>query len=352
MLLNLTELSSETLDEQISKQIIEKILAGKLASGSELLPIPILAREHHVNKTTVRKAYNLLQDQKVIEFKNDYGYYVCELGIEQKENLIMKYYTNLHSSSLDVNKNILEVKQMEEELKFARQIQADLLPTDPLIHEKFSIAAFIEPSRVVCGDFYDYFPISENKFGFVIADASGKGMPAAILISQIQAILKCEVGNGTSIQKTMKKFNNHLNQNCSAKNFTTLFYGIYNSVNNVFEYSNAGHNCPILIHENGSFELLKTTGPALGLINDFDFTTNSVDLMPGDNILFCTDGITETMNEVNEQFGEGRLIELLIRNKSLNTEEIISQILTELNEFKSSEQLQDDKTIMIFKYCC
>ncbi|MCP4724969.1 MAG: SpoIIE family protein phosphatase, partial [bacterium] len=165
----------------------------------------------------------------------------------------------------------VEKKRFEEELSLASKIQQDLLPKELPDNEEFQIAAYSKPSFRVGGDFYDYLPIDEDRFGLVIADACGKGMPAAMLISQIQAILKGEAGSGKPIIQILKHLNKHIKKYTSAQNFTTLFFGIYNRKTGVLEFANAGHNYPVIIRKDGSKELLITTGPALGITTDDDY---------------------------------------------------------------------------------
>jgi serine phosphatase RsbU (regulator of sigma subunit) len=350
MLLNLTDMSNASLYEQISFQIIEKILEGELKSGDELNSIGYTARQQRVSKLTVSKAYKLLSDLEVIEFKNQMGYFVSDISSDEIKKLrdILKSSSVTYPNFISA-KNEKEIKNFENELEVARQIQADLLPAEILYESNFEIAAYIEPSKIVCGDFYDYFRINEKQMGLVIADACGKGMPAAILISQIQAILKSEISNGSYIQNIFKKLNNYLVHNTSNKNFTTLFYAVFDIEKNTLKFSNAGHNYPILIRSNGSIELLKTTGPALGLIPNFNFQTNSVTLLANDLLLFYTDGINETMNMQGEQFGEGRLIELLLNNRKIGSSELIKTIVEEVQSFRAESNLADDKTLMILK---
>ncbi len=354
MFLNLTEYAQAPIQEQIINQITLKIINKELLTGDELEPIGIIAREHRISKNTVKRAFQKLVIKGLLETNDENGYSIKRIS-DDKFNKIKTEFESAHLLELDPDRinNIyneaVEKQKYEEELKLARQIQADLIPVDA-IHEKgFEITAFIEPSRVVCGDFYDYFKIDETHLGMVIADASGKGMPAAILISQIQAILKSEVGNGSSIEKIISKLNKHLSLNSSARNFTTLFYGIFDSESSTLAFANAGHNFPIVVRENGSFELLKTTGPALGLMKDFSSKTNCLSLNPNDLILFYTDGITETMNETGEQFGEGRLIEITVNNRADDISNLVNTIVASVKSFGSLKFVKDDMTLMIFK---
>ncbi|MFC2084522.1 SpoIIE family protein phosphatase [Bacteroidota bacterium] len=354
-MLNLTEISSDPFYIQISEQIIQKIIDGEIVPGEELESIGLLAREHHVNKNTVKKAFEELCDAGVAEFKDEFGYYVKDLSEEDmdllQKQLMSKKFQSINTETIENFYNEVAAKQkFEEELKLARQIQSDLLPGEPLKTECFSISGYIEPSQVVSGDFYDYFKMGEQKYGIVIADACGKGMPAAILISQIQAIMKSEVGNGSPIEDIMKKLNKHMILNSSRRNFTSIFYGLIDCNKRTFTYVNAGQNLPILVKESGSFELLRTNGPALGLIKDFNYKTTIIRFDEKCTVLFYTDGVTETMNGNGEQFGEGRLIENLISNKENEASDIIKYVVNEINLFKSDKYLNDDRTIMVFKY--
>ncbi len=354
MLLNLTEYSIKTIQDQVYDQILGKIIHAELNPGDELEPVGLLAKEHHINKRTIQRVYEQLEEKDIIEYKNEVGYYIKSFDkediekfrseLEQRE--ISKYNSEMLNN---IYKEAAAKHKIEEELKVARQIQSDLLPKQSIIDDYVEITGYTKPSQVVCGDFYDYFRIDENRYGLVIADASGKGMPAAILISQIQAILKSEIGNGSNIPAIMNKLNNHLVKNSSARNFTSLFYGILDCSSGQFEYANAGHNFPILINESKPFELLKTTGPALGLVNEFEYGTQTINITNGARILFYTDGITETMNEIGGQFGEGRLIELMVRNSSISITRLLKEIETKVGEFQSDNFINDDKTLMAVK---
>lgn len=354
MLLNLTEYSTKTIYDQVFDQIIGKIIHFEYKPGDELEPVGVIAKEHHISKRTITKVYNELEKRRIIEYRNENGYFIKQLSqqdlINLQSELEQREIAKYNSETLNnIYREAAAKHKIEEELKLARQIQDDLLPKAPLSDNQVEIFGSTIPSQVVCGDFYDYFKIDESRYGLVIADASGKGMPAAILISQIQAILKSEISNGSEIAVIMKKLNNHLIVNSSARNFTSLFYGILDCSEGKFEYANAGHNFPILIKNGNPFELLKTTGPALGLVRDFGYNTTVIVLKGNESILFYTDGITETMNEIGEQFGEGRLIELMVKHNNLHCKELLISIENEINQFKSDEYINDDKTLMTVK---
>lgn len=243
----------------------------------------------------------------------------------------------------------LEKRRIEEELKMAQRIQEDLLPEKILNSEDFSLAAYTSPSRTVGGDFYDYFPVDDFRIGLVIADAAGNGLPAAMLISQIQGILKSDAGNGSSIRKTLANLNKHLKDNTSPRHFATLFYGEYDLKTGRLEYANAGHDFPILVRGSGRVELLESTGPALGVLPDFQHETGVVRINKGDCLVLYTDGITETMGCDEEEYGAQRLKDLVVGSRLSGPKEIINIILGDLDRFKAPDSDLDDRTLMILK---
>jgi phosphoserine phosphatase RsbU/P len=143
--------------------------------------------------------------------------------------------------------------------------------------------------------------------------------------------------------------NQHVKRYTAAKNFATLFYGVFDQRTGLLEFANAGHNYPILARQDGAVELLKTTGPALGLHPDWNYATARIKIGAGDALLLYTDGVNETMNRAEVQYGEERLQEVLSQNRTHSAQEILQAIIEDLNTFHQSEALQDDRTIMVLK---
>jgi serine phosphatase RsbU (regulator of sigma subunit)/DNA-binding transcriptional regulator YhcF (GntR family) len=243
----------------------------------------------------------------------------------------------------------LEKRRLDEELNMARQIQADLLPKELPDNEHFSLAAYSMPSQTIGGDFYDFIPIDENRFGLIIADGCGKGLPAAMLIAQIQAMMKSEINNGNDIRQILENVNKMVVRYTPKDKFVTLFYGVYDQSNNQFEYATAGHNYPIWLRAKGECDTLSKGGPALGLIEKTKYKTGRINLSANDVVLFYTDGVTETMDNAKEQYGENRLNDLLAQSRHLSAREIVDDILDDLNNFNNDEARQDDRTILVLK---
>jgi len=365
MLLHLTEKSEEPLYNQISQQLTHKIINGDLYDGAQLDSIRKLATSQKISINTVRRAYDQLEQDGLIIRQTNNEFYVTSLTSEQKQKISLQRLRasfsilnviDVFSKKLlsvfnnELLRNVVEENiKIKEELSMARKIQANLLPKKLPNNNFFSIAAYSSPSKIVGGDFYDYIPIDENRFGIVIADACGKGMPAAILISQIQSMIKSEINNGNDIQETLKHLNQQVVNYTPKDRFVTLFYGIYNFKTNEFEYATAGHEYPIVIRENGKLEKLKSGGAALGIIGNASFTTEKIKLHRGDSIVFFTDGVTEAMNPDKEIYGVERLCNLLAENNSVSGDLLIKKILDDLGEFSDDSTGLDDRTVLVIK---
>ena len=244
----------------------------------------------------------------------------------------------------------LEKARLEEEITMARQIQLDLLPTNPPELECSFICAQSTPSRTVGGDFYDFIQITErNRLGIVIADASGKGMPAALLIAQTQAIIRSEVNTGNPIATIMKNMNRQIAASTSSEKYVTLFYGELDTLNSMFHYVNAGHNYPILVRASGRVELLETGGPIIGALPGMEYDSTSVQLEPDDLLFLFTDGLSEAMNSEGKEYGEKRIRDFVTTARTKDPETIITEILRDVRRFDPSYPPQDDTTIIAMK---
>lgn len=243
----------------------------------------------------------------------------------------------------------VEKKRLEEEVAMARQIQIGLLPRSLPSTDGYSLAAHSTPSRTVGGDFYDVIPLDNGKLAIIIADASGKGVPAAMVITQIQAMIRSELNNRNSIQSALENVNNYLVAVTSPEKYATLCFGIFDPKTRVFEYSNAGHNYPALVRCDGTHEHLMVGGIVIGAFPGTTYEAASVTLNSEDFIFFFTDGISETQNEHDEEYGEERLLEKLLDMRGQDAESIIKGALDDVDKFYRVDPPQDDRTIVVLK---
>ena len=265
------------------------------------------------------------------------------LGILSNQMVTALVNARLYSESL-------ERLRLQEELSMARQIQLDLLPSRPPDIPCARIHAVSHPSRTVGGDFYDFLTIDGGRrLGIVIADASGKGMPAALLIAQIQAIIRSEVHNGNPIPVIMHNMNAQVLQSTSSEKYVTLFYGELDVASGRLEYANAGHNHPVLVRADGRLELLETGGPIIGALPDVEYKAATVQLDREDLLLLFTDGLSETRNAADEEYGEERIRRFVQACRRKEPEELIRELLQDVRRFDPSDPPQDDTTLIALK---
>jgi sigma-B regulation protein RsbU (phosphoserine phosphatase) len=236
--------------------------------------------------------------------------------------------------------------QLRLELSEARELQENLLSKTMPELKGFQFAAQWLPAATIGGDYVGAFPITDDHVALCVADVVGKGLPAALLMSNFQAALKSFALEDFSSAGVAKRLNRVLCANTPLHKFVTAFYGVLNVMDRTLVYTNCGHNPPLLMHRNGDCGRLETGGTVLGVFDDFLFQENKVQLAYGDRLLLFTDGLTEAMNESKDQFGEERLVELLSQNRHLGAEELKEIVLTTAGEF-CDHRFQDDAALMI-----
>ena len=243
----------------------------------------------------------------------------------------------------------LEKRRLEDELNLARQIQESLLPSSPPSLPGLEICVESRPCRQVGGDYFDFLTTKRGELGIAIGDVSGKGMPAALLMSSLQASLRAEVENGHPIEDTMRLVNSLLFKSTTPEKFVTLFYGELNPIQKTLSYCNAGHNHPLLVHSSGRVERLERGGTILGAFPDAQYEVGRAQLSIGDLLILYTDGVTEALNQGEEEYGEGRLLSSVVGNRELPPQEIKERILSGVREFSDFAPPFDDLTIMVLK---
>jgi len=249
----------------------------------------------------------------------------------------------------DLYRESLEKQRLEEELAVARQIQTGLLPRSLPSLANFDFASFIEPSRQVGGDYYDFIPVGDGRVGVVIADASGKGVPAALLIARMQAMMQSEVRFGKGVNEMMASVNRFISESTSQDRFATCFYIELDDGSGKAHYCNAGHNYPLLIRGDGRVEYLSTGGLLLGAFADAIYETGVAEMEPGDMLVMYTDGVTEAMDASQNEFGEQRLADDLIKIRSFPAEVVCSKIIKNVKQFAAGIGDTDDMTLVVVK---
>ena len=238
---------------------------------------------------------------------------------------------------------------MQEEMRLAAETQINLLPKSIPKVADYQIAGKSIPAKDVGGDYYDFIQIDDKNFAFCLGDVSGKGMSAAMLMSNLQATLRAQILSGFNSTETLKRANTVLYQNTDSTKFVTLFFGIVNIDSNEIKYCNAGHNNPFHIDKSNKFIELDVGGLILGFQTDSSYLEGNISFNPEDTLVLFSDGITEAMNENNEEFGEDRLTELITKYKNEDAYKMIDKIMDAVNEFAEGIAQSDDMTLMIIK---
>ncbi|MFA5012740.1 MAG: GNAT family N-acetyltransferase [Ignavibacteria bacterium] len=265
---------------------------------------------------------------------------------------ILSFFADAASISIEramLHTQILEKEKVEKQLQIAREVQSRLLPqTSPKI-KGYEFAGLCIPTYEIGGDYFDYIRIDEDNTAITVADISGDGIPAALIMTAYRALLRSHVKTYSNPSDLMQYLNNQLSDFTRKKDFVTAFYGILNTKNNTFRYTNCGHNPPLLFRANGKIELLDLHGPTLCIMEDVIFQTGKTKLNPGDQIVLYTDGVTEVFNDKREEFGLDKLIDVIRPKIKMQVSDLLHKIIEETKNFSKSEYYKDDYTLVIVK---
>lgn len=240
----------------------------------------------------------------------------------------------------------LRADKFESLIVEAQRIQASILPQRVPQYDGFDIWGKTVPAEIVSGDFYDFIPVSDNILGLAIADGSGHGLPAALVVRDIYMGLRMATDRDFKIIRTLEKLNHIIHRSRLTTKFVSLFYGELET-SGILIYSNAGHNFPFVLRVNGKFEALPHGGPVLGPTPDATYTRGYVKLDPGDLLCLYSDGIVEAHDRRDREFGMDRLRSVVRSNRSRTAKEICLEVLARVKRWRPVAE--DDKTIVVVK---
>jgi len=250
---------------------------------------------------------------------------------------------------VELHKQLVENKRIQAQLEVARQVQLELLPpADPKL-EGFDISAYIFPTEEVSGDYYDWVEMFEDQIGIVVADAVGKGIPAALLMSFLRASLRSCVQIGYAPHIAMSKVGNLLWDSVEANQFITAIYGILDATNRTFVFSNAGHNPPLLIKPNGEYRFVEYGDLPLGMFQNSHYHQHFIKFEESQVLVLYTDGITESANANGEEYGQDRFARRVLEGINLPAKELIDFVRKGVADFTERKFLDDDGTLFIVK---
>jgi len=208
----------------------------------------------------------------------------------------------------------------------------------------FDFSARCRQVRALGGDCYNFIPLEDDRFAFVVGDASGKGLPAALMIANVQSCLRtAALFTGDDLEVLLKVVNNLAHASSSDDRYATLFYGVFDGTTRILRYVNAGHNPAVVLRRDGSVQCLETGGAPVGLFADSEYRAGSVELETGDLVVAFTDGFIEATNHEGKEWGVQRLLKAAARSgqSSPNAEDLVDSIFNSLDQFSQGRQTDD-----------
>ena len=319
-----------------------------------LFMIPSLAVLRVVEKRAIRpmldfsQIENFVREGEKIESDGLVNVYSDYLDEPTEVGVLARSYTDLINYNNRYIDNIAQIEGEKErikaELDIAKRIQAARLPTEAIENDDFIVEGSSRPAKEVGGDFFDYYMLDDDNLAIVIGDASGKGVPAALLAVITQEMTSQIIKNERNPSKVLYLLNNQLCEKNSETMFITLWVGIYNKNKKTITFSNAGHNPP-LIKDNGEFRLLEVNrGLVLGIMEDFEFVSEEISF--SSELVVFTDGITDAKSIDGEMYGEENLIEFFNTTNNYNQ---IDLLFDKIDEFCDGAEQFDDMTVLILK---
>jgi len=248
-----------------------------------------------------------------------------------------------------LHEQLIEKKRLEGQLEVARQVQLELLPAKDPVLEGYDISAYNYPTEEVSGDYYDWVKIYDDQIGLVIADVSGKGVPAALLMAFLRASLRAATHIGYSPHISMAKVNYLLWESIERNQFITAFYAILDVTNKTLTYTNAGHNPPVMLDKEGNYRFIEKGSLPLGMFRDTRYHEYYLTTEPGEILVLYTDGVTEAHNSQGEEFGRNRLAEAVKANRQLGARELIAAVQKEVIDWTEGLGATDDITFFVIK---
>lgn len=246
---------------------------------------------------------------------------------------------------------LVEVEHAERihkrDLEQAADIQNRLLPSAAPAVGGTDLAGYNVPCRTVGGDYYDFFTYPDGRVALVVADVSGKGMPASLMMSSLQARVQVLAEDPTNLATLVTRLNNLVRKNCPSNRFITFFMCVLNPSTGELTFSNAGHNPPLLVRTDGSVEMLEGGGPPLAILSGFQFEQVTIQMNRGDLLVMFSDGVTEAANAEGEEFGEDRLGAILQRRQGDGAQSILNHLNGVLTEWTGNLGFADDLTLVV-----
>jgi sigma-B regulation protein RsbU (phosphoserine phosphatase) len=311
-----------------------------------VLEIAALATGVALTRTITSSVGDLYQATLHVR-RGDFGYRV---RIRERDQLgaLGESFNEMTGSVSELIEEQRQRQKLENEVSIAQEVQQHLFPTSVPSVPGLQLAAICRPARTVSGDYYDFISLGPKRVGIAVADISGKGIFAALLMASVQAALRSTAMLDPQFGSAAitSHLNAHLFRNTSDDRYATFFYGIYDSEAMTFTYTNAGHLAPFFVTENG-IQQLECGGTVVGLFEDVTYTQTTLKVPPGSVLVAYSDGLTEAENVYGEEFGTQRLKEAILRQRKMPPQVIVDNLVTAADQWAGTPEQADDITVVV-----
>jgi DNA-binding transcriptional regulator YhcF (GntR family) len=356
--IQIREAAANPYRRQIAGQMSRRIRSGDLPPDSPLPSIRGLARQLLVSALAVKQAYADLEAAGLVVRRSGSGVFVAsdaeaasrDMALEEGATLLFDAVSRARRLGLTGGGlDLIEGERLAWEVEVAARIQRGLLPgTDPAL-EGYDISGLSIPCREVGGDLYDFLPCAGGELALAIADITGKGIPASLLVSTLHASLHLLLDEDRPLTDVISRTNRQLHISSPENRFAGLFLARLHPPTGRLRYVNAGQDPPLLLRRDGSLDLLTRGGLPVGCSPDAAYESEAAVMEPGDLLLATTDGITETLSAGGEEFGGERLVDHVCRNRHLPAVELAASLITAAERFSGGTAAMDDRTVLVVK---
>ncbi len=248
-----------------------------------------------------------------------------------------------------LHRQLLDRRRLDDQLRLAQDVQAGLLPARAPRLPGYAMAGRCIPTFEIGGDCFDYVPLPDGRLGMMVADVSGKGIPAALIMASFRTLVRAHARSDPHPAALAEATNRRLPDYISGASFVTAFYGVLDPADGSFTYVNCGHNPPLLVRHDGRTEELVCGGLPLGAFEDAGYDQATVRLDPGDVIAIYTDGVVENDDDERGDFGAARLAELLVKHRRRSPQDIVEVVVAETRQYHGISIYPDDFTLLVLK---
>jgi sigma-B regulation protein RsbU (phosphoserine phosphatase) len=265
---------------------------------------------------------------------------------------LLQFFASAAALSIEkalLHRQVLEKQRIEDQLSVAREVQFGLLPSAPPRLAGYDVAAVNLPTHAIGGDYYDYVPLGEDRIGVVVADVSGKGIPAALIMATFRAALRTEMRRQADLREVAARLNQAVLEFRDASRFVTAVCCVLDTASGRLRYVNCGHNPPLLLRRSGANETLRLGGTALGLRAGEGFEAGTLQLAPGDTLVLYTDGVVEPANGADAEFGVERLEAAVRAAAGRPASEALRSVIDATHAFSGRDGYEDDFTLVVLQ---